>query len=308
MKPFTGKRNWVLTSLHITGFITLPNFFQSSWQNKLHTIVFRTLLYTIFPLFGILQIVSTFIYSINDMPEFLQRLLETVLMVTYFGEIVHCTIRWGQIIELFDLQDQVFSVSNRKIYNEYRRKEDLEMKIGILFNVLTVLGLILETMMPLSERTLYLMTTIYHHKKHPERVLPFHIWTPSFIDVSEKGTFIIVYLLEIYCLIMLAVMIINVIALQVIVPTPLVGQYKMFGEFIRKMGTEHKDQFGKAVFYTDVSRGRYLTEAELIEYWLVLSYQFKMTLSCSIIQSTFLDSRSFRTGKSWVVVRRGLPR
>uniref|UniRef100_A0A8D8XH10 Uncharacterized protein n=1 Tax=Cacopsylla melanoneura TaxID=428564 RepID=A0A8D8XH10_9HEMI len=109
------------------------------------------------------------------------------------------------------------------------------------------------------------MTSIYK-KKHPGRILPFHVWAP-FIDVSEKSVFVVFYLFELFALVGLGIVIFGACALQVIVPTSLVGQYKMFAKFANMIGAEHKDSFGDRIFYTDVSKGTYLYESQLREYW-----------------------------------------
>ncbi|KAL1450468.1 hypothetical protein WDU94_002833 [Cyamophila willieti] len=262
----TRTRDYFLHSLHIFGFISLPNFFQNSWTNKLHKLIVRQILFKISLLVMSLQVACTFIYAIHDIAEFLQRLLESAAIITYVTEAIHASFRLKELTDLFALQNRLFTVSDRKIYGEYLRKENLEVNILIVFIILTNLGLVLETMMPMSERTLYLMTTIYH-KKHPARILPLHLWTPSFFDISEKVPFIIVYLLEVYAFAVGMVAIFNVTVLQIFVPTSLVAQYKMFAKFVQKIGMEHRDRLGENIFYTNVSTGEYMTETKLLHDW-----------------------------------------
>uniref|UniRef100_A0A8D8TXR9 Uncharacterized protein n=1 Tax=Cacopsylla melanoneura TaxID=428564 RepID=A0A8D8TXR9_9HEMI len=269
MKKYKGTRNWLLGTLHLLGFITAPNFFQDEWKNKLHSLVvnrvFKLILYPIIVLIGVLQLASTFIYAIHDLSEFLRRILETILFGLFLGEAVYCSVCIDQMLKLFDLQDRLFTVTDKDIYRRYDRIEDLQVKFNIVCNVLTLLGLCLETLLPMSERTLYLMTSIYKNS-HPGRILLFHVWTAGFIDVTGNGVFYVVYILELFILTGFC-MCIFVFGLQMYLVTPLVGQYQMFARFVSKIGAEHRDGSGEIIFYTDVSTGTYLTESQLLEYW-----------------------------------------
>ncbi|KAL1450467.1 hypothetical protein WDU94_002832 [Cyamophila willieti] len=300
MKTYTGKRSWFLTSLDIFGFTNMPNFFQTSWKNKLLKVIFNRILFTGALCVMSLEVVCTFIYSIHDVAEFLQKLLESTAILMYLTESWLCKFRQREFINLFDLQERVFTVSDQKLYNKYLWKEKMELKTVIFMNVLTICGLILETLMPVSERTFYLMTSIYH-KKHPERRLPFQIWTPNCIDSSDKGPYVGFYLLEIYALVIVVVAIFNVTVLQIFIPTPLVAQYKMFAKFVQKIGMEHRDRFGENIFYTNVSTGEYLTETELLNYWLkntklehVRADIYGATKRNSILQCTFWKKNKYQ--------------
>ncbi|KAI5748652.1 hypothetical protein M8J76_000954 [Diaphorina citri] len=52
--------------------------------------------------------------------------------------------------------------------------------------------------------------------------------------------------------------------METIVPTSLLGQYEMLGEFVKLIGVEHRNKFGEYIFYTDVETGEYLTENQIM--------------------------------------------
>lgn len=109
------------------------------------------------------------------------------------------------------------------------------------------------------------MVSVYH-RKHPLRLLPFNAWTPGFIDISNKAWYLIMYLFQFNALVFMAVATFGVLAVQIVFPTPLKGQYDMFVEFVEKIGVNHKDSWGENIFYTDVASGRYVTETQLLQH------------------------------------------
>ncbi|KAI5756542.1 hypothetical protein M8J77_025781 [Diaphorina citri] len=167
------------------------------------------------------------------------------------------------VIELFDLQEKLFKVSNRNIYKKCILKEYTLLITALLFTILVSMGYIIETLLPASERTLWLMSSLYH-SKHPHRILPIIIWTPSSIDVTDDHYFVPFYLIELYATLLLHMATFEAAVLQTIVPTSLLGQYEMLGEFVKLIGVEHRDYFGEHIFYFDIAAGRYLTETQIL--------------------------------------------
>lgn len=261
--PHIKHRHLFLRTLHIWAFVRLPEM-ADSWTDKPVVLCLRYFLLGAGILFGCLMGLSTFLQAIHDTSEFIQRLLEFLLAFSMSVECFHMGVRLQQLLDLFDLQDRIFHVSNLRIYKKYARKENIEMGINITLNVMATLGLMFETVLPLTERNAFLMMSIYH-RKHPIRVLPFNIWTPGFIDTSNRTVYLVVYLFEVSASGFVAVATFGVLAMFIVFPTPLKGQYEMFAEFVQKTGANHQDSWGENIFYTDVASGRYVTETQLLE-------------------------------------------
>ncbi|KAL1461268.1 hypothetical protein WDU94_013185 [Cyamophila willieti] len=261
MKYHSSKRDLFLIPLHVIGLINLPEFKPNVWW--LHTYTAKSVFFCTAAMIGCLHFGNTVFYAVHDLTEFLQKLLESAIASVYVGEIFICKFQIDLIINMFDLQDEIFSVSNWKIYKKFVRKENFEISVLLLIGIIIVLGITLETILPLSDRTLYVMTSIYQHKI-PSRVLPFNLYTGS-IDVTDRlDTYCIVYVLEMYALVLFMVVVFEVVLLQITFPTPLVGQYEMLGEFGTMIGMEHRNSFGHFVFYTDLTTGKCITETKLL--------------------------------------------
>ncbi|KAI5747606.1 hypothetical protein M8J77_016438 [Diaphorina citri] len=212
----------------------------------------------------ILQYAGTFIFAIQDLSEFLQRLFESAFSATCAVDFLFYIFKLEEIIELFDVQERVYTVTNKRIHRKYLVQEYREVIMYFVTTGLVMVGLLIETVLPVSGRTLNLMSTVYR-RKYPSRILPFNVWTPSFIDASEKEYFITFYLLDVYLIILILTMVFGRMMLQTMFPTSLLGQYKMLAEFIKLIGVDHKDKSGETIFYTDIARGRYFTETDIIE-------------------------------------------
>lgn len=260
MGSYKGKRDLYLLPNHWGGLIEIPNYFKSPWKKRLYD-VYKWILFSAALVAALLNTASTLINSRHDLSEFLQRSLECAVVIGYVGENLIYKFRIKDVIHLFDHQERVFTISNLRIYKKYARKENLEIIIVLVFISFTLLIMVVETLLPLSERAKYLMTSIYH-RKHPERVLLFHLWTPSFIDTSEKKYFYVLYLFQVYSLGLLMAAVFEVKLLYSI-PTPLVGQYEMLGEYVKMIGkdTKHGDKFGRNLFVKNILlTGKYRSE------------------------------------------------
>lgn len=260
MGSYKGKRALFLLPNHWGGLIDIPNYFKSPWKKHLHD-AYKWILFSAALVAGPLNIASTLINSRHDLSEFLQRSLECSVVLGYVGENLIYKFKIKDVISLFDHQEKVFTKSNLSIYKKYARKENLEIVFVLVFICITLVGMIVETQLPLSERAEYLMTSIYH-RKHPQRVLLFHLWTPSFIDTSERKYFYVLYLFQLYALGLLMAAIFEVTLLYLI-PTPLVGQYEMLGEFVKMIGSDtkygeyfYKNSFVKNYLVTEEHRSK----------------------------------------------------
>lgn len=260
-----ARRYVFLLPLHVIGLISIPNFYEHDWKNKLHRLVYRNFMW-VGIIFGVLlQLTSTFIYSIHDLSEFLQRLLECLSDITILSTIFYYNVLMKEVIELLDLQEKEFKVSNIKIHKKYILQEQKFLAIAFLFSICVSTSFLIETILPKSERTLWLMTSLYH-RKHPDRVLPFNMWTPSFIDASDMEYFVILYLLEVCLLVYFTAGVFEMAVMHIIFPISLKGQYTMLGEFVELMGVEHRDSVGDLIFYSDVATGEYLTETQMLHF------------------------------------------
>lgn len=261
--PNERRRNMFLVTLHLFGLLRLPDISKKSWIDSPFIVVIRYTLLSNLLLVGFLMMLSTFFESIHDTSEFIQRYLEFIVGSTCTAEAFHIGFRLKQVLQLFNLQESVFHVTNESIYRKYTRIENIELGILIFCDVLVIFVLMFETFLPVTERNTFLMASVYH-KRYPFRLLPINIWTPNFIDINQKGWYICLYLLEINAVILMIVSIFGMLSMQIIFPTPLMGQYEMFIEFVEKIGTDHKNWYGETVFYTDVASGRYVTETQLL--------------------------------------------
>ncbi|KAI5751258.1 hypothetical protein M8J77_005828 [Diaphorina citri] len=264
MKYSKARRHVYLIPLHVCGFISIPNFHRYPWMNKLHNNVYRKYLCVVFVVAVSLQVASTFIHAIRDLPEFLQRLYESALVSSCVVDFVFYNTRLNQIIELFDLQEEVFKVTNKKIHRKYLKMEFYEVGMFLVFCILMLVGLLSQTFLPRSDENLNLIRTLYR-RKYPTRILPFNMWTPSFIDVSEMKYFVILYFFDVYGLVVILTLVFERILLQIVFPTSLLGQYEMLAEFVKLIGAEHRDKYGESIFYTDIAHGTYITETQILE-------------------------------------------
>lgn len=98
---------------------------------------------------------STFLQAIHDTSEFIQRLLEFLNALLVAVEALHIGFRLQQMLDLCHLQDKIFRVSNLKISEKYARKENIEIGVNIVLNVMATLGLMFETFLPLTERNAF---------------------------------------------------------------------------------------------------------------------------------------------------------
>ncbi|KAI5741202.1 hypothetical protein M8J76_011409 [Diaphorina citri] len=252
---YTKVRRYILLiPLHVFGLISLPNFYRHAWMNKAHRLIYRSFMWTIIALTITVLATTSFIYAIHDLSEFLQRILESISITTFSSELVYYNLRLGKLIELFDLQEQLFKVSNVRIHRKYLLLEWIELAVVLLLNVLLTGGLLMEPFLPMTERNMFLLTSIYH-RKHPSRTLPIPIWTPSFISIDEKRYYVLFFLFEIYIIVIVLITITVAMMLLILFPSSLAGQYEMLEEFIKLLGVEHRNACGELIFYTDVATG-----------------------------------------------------
>lgn len=263
MKYAKVRRYVFLIPLHVWGFISIPNYHRHTWMNKLHNLVYKKLLYMAFMLSLALQHACTFVYAIHDLPEFLQRLFESVLVVTCVVDLVFYNFKYDEITELFDLQEKVFKVSDKKIHRKYLTIEFFEVGVFFACSIFSMVGILSETFLPVSERNLYLMSTVYR-RKYPDKILPLNFWTPSFIDPSEMPYFVLFYLFEVYAVAMVLTVVFERLFILASFPTSLLGQYKMLAELVKLIGVELKDNAGENIFYTDIAHGTYISETQLL--------------------------------------------
>ncbi|XP_026679307.1 uncharacterized protein LOC113467372 isoform X2 [Diaphorina citri] len=258
------RRYLFLLPLHIFGLITTPNFHRQAWKNEAHNI-YTNFVWVFIALSLCAQWTSTFLYAIHDVSEFLQRFYESILLLLFFGELFVIKMRFHDVLELFHLQEHFYKISNRNIHRKYVMMESIELAVVFVINTVTSLTMLIEPFLPISERNIFLMTTIYG-RKDPRKVLISPVWEPSFIDIDKDGYFILVFSLQILVILLGQIASMSLLMVVIIFPTFPASQYEMLGEFVKLLGAEHRDGFGELIFYTDIATGAYLTETQMVHY------------------------------------------
>lgn len=249
----------MLKYLHYLGLINLPNYHKQKWKNIIHKYCFRTFVY--FGIFVglILSELATFIYSIHNLSEFLQRLFENISLSIFISHMIILNLHISQLTNLLDMMDTKFAVTDKELYLEYEHQCETTRRTAGSIAVFVGIFSFLErevNMLNNPEKTSYILETVYH-QKNSSRPLPYTLWFPSAMDVTGIQ-YIVFYCLEGIICCNLMICIYNVVNLNSIFSTPMVGQFKMLCKFILISGTKHQNNAGDTIYYTDVAVGDYI--------------------------------------------------
>ncbi|KAI5698182.1 hypothetical protein M8J75_002964 [Diaphorina citri] len=224
MERSPTSARFLYTIFQYLGVFPLQNP-KPDWRSGLHR-VYMWLQASLCAGLVVTHFLNTVLRAVHYWPEFLQRLLEDVVLDAIF----------------------LIMVGYRKVQLKF-------CMFGVLVGCVFV-GFLLELWAPLDEAELAMRRRLYQTAR-PERRLVFDIWIPG-VDETESWTYEILIILQLYC--GFIAYLTSVIAIMVI-PTLVIysqGQQRILCKHIQLLGTPHYDSDGNRIFYSNFEKNDYV--------------------------------------------------
>uniref|UniRef100_A0A8D8ZB37 Uncharacterized protein n=1 Tax=Cacopsylla melanoneura TaxID=428564 RepID=A0A8D8ZB37_9HEMI len=103
------------------------------------------------------------------------------------------------------------------------------------------------------QETIALMARLYH-RTDPVKLFPVTIWIP-FLDTNKMVYFIIVYLIELYLIVLIVASSYHFVKVGMTFSIAVTAQVEMLSKYVKMVGTEHRDQAGRLIYFMDVVDG-----------------------------------------------------
>lgn len=207
-------------------------------------------------LFIFLHFLSTICRSIRYLPEFFQLLYEDLICAFSYTCIVFIYNHYDDIKTWRNTMENFFKNTPPHITEPCERKSKIiVIVLGVSMASILVVNFF-EKYFPLSEEEFSIMKFTYR-TKYPNRRLYVNVWIP-FIDESEYWYYPVIYLLELYPLMLLLISIVVIKPFLIVLIIHLEAQYKILRSYVEKVGHIHKDSQGNVVFYTNIEANEYV--------------------------------------------------
>ncbi|KAI5728158.1 hypothetical protein M8J77_012336 [Diaphorina citri] len=260
MKFPTNERFILFTYLHSLGLISLPEYYADPWKNWMHKYCYRNGVYLVLTFGFILQSVNTFVFAIQDLSTFFQKMLETMFYLLIIMVGFKFNVKLDSVLLLLHTMDDQFTrtdanidIKYRIVDIKYRNKISIRMKFfaGCLLWILVTFAV--DAMM-VSQDTVDLWTKLYHRSK-PVRILPIMIWIPL-LNTNEQTIFLAVCAFEYYLMLLLFTLCYQLLIMEFTFTLALAAQYEMLCGFVELVGFQHRDD-RQPIYYVDIVKGLY---------------------------------------------------
>ncbi|KAI5723719.1 hypothetical protein M8J76_010032 [Diaphorina citri] len=253
MKFPTNERFILLTYLHSLGLISLPEYYADPWKNWLHKYCYRNGVYLALTFGFILQSVNTFVFAIQDLSTFFQKMLETLFSLVFIMAGFKFNVKLDSVLLLLHTMDDQFTRTDANIDIKYRNKISIRMKLfaGCLLWILVTF--VVDAMM-VSQDTVDLWTKLYHHSK-PVRILPIMIWIPL-LNTNEQTIFLAVCAFEYYLMLLLFILCYKLLIMESTFTLAMAAQYEMLCGYVELVGFQHRND-RQPIYYVDIVKGLY---------------------------------------------------
>ncbi|KAI5728316.1 hypothetical protein M8J77_014630 [Diaphorina citri] len=254
MERSPTSARFLYTTFQYLGVFPLQNP-KPDWRSGLHR-VYMWFQASLCAGLVVTHFLNTVLRAVHYWPEFLQRLLEDVILDAIFLIMVGYRMKMDEFNKILKFTEDSFSPAYPHILLQTRRKVQLKFcMFGVLVGCVFV-GFLLELWAPLDEAELAMRRRLYQTAR-PERRLVFDIWIPG-VDETESWTYEILIILQLYC--GFIAYLTSVIAIMVI-PTLVIysqGQQRILCKHIQLLGTPHYDSDGNRIFYSNFEKNDYV--------------------------------------------------
>ncbi|KAI5695694.1 hypothetical protein M8J75_002000 [Diaphorina citri] len=237
--------------LHCAALKTIGGKCVLSWSNK-YQCLYILFQYSTISFYLICHAWSTFTRAIRYLPEFIQTFFEDVTTNMIVFEIICFNFKFENIMELANLMENAFCSVNSKVTRKVQLKSKKLLLLIFLGISFSVIGLVMQTMVPLTAKELEIQTDVYR-TKHPERILMSNVRVPL-IDETESWYYEAIMVMEIYLGLAYIVGVTLVVTLIPNVVIFMEGQYTILCEHVLNLGTQLRDIHGHRFFYTNLEK------------------------------------------------------
>ncbi|KAI5722288.1 hypothetical protein M8J76_006398 [Diaphorina citri] len=237
--------------LHCAALKTIGGKCVLSWSNK-YQCLYILFQYSTISFYLICHAWSTFTRAIRYLPEFIQTFFEDVTTNMIVFEIICFNFKFENIMELANLMENAFCSVNSKVTRKVQLKSKKLLLLIFLGISFSVIGLVMQTMVPLTAKELEIQTDVYR-TKHPERILMSNVRVPL-IDGTESWYYEAIMVMEIYLGLAYIVGVTLVVTLIPNVVIFMEGQYTILCEHVLNLGSQLRDIHGHRFFYTNLEK------------------------------------------------------
>ncbi|KAI5692133.1 hypothetical protein M8J76_011561 [Diaphorina citri] len=263
---FTSQHSWsssrltrllktLLKLYHLFGIISLPSYHAQSWKSKVHRFYSRCVIF-LNNTGTVCVLSSTFIYSVHDEAEFVQKLFEMCMVLFLLLEINLFRASLGELLELVHHLENVSCKSHMKAVLLRKRQDGRLIYLVVYAFVIMCTALQIVPLLPKSPEELETNRRIYN-LSHPNNVLPVPMYIPL-VDTSEPQMYPCMYVLNMYLCVLTMF---NGIASNVTFPLLvhlILLQYEVLSNYIRQIGVQHTNANGRRIYYTNIRRGDFI--------------------------------------------------
>uniref|UniRef100_A0A8D8T4X9 Odorant receptor n=1 Tax=Cacopsylla melanoneura TaxID=428564 RepID=A0A8D8T4X9_9HEMI len=201
------------------------------------------------------HLLSTLTRSVRLSAEFAQAVLEDLITIISLYLVNFIRINYDQILSLLTIVENSFSKADKKILRRCEHQCKILFFAVVLGMTSTIFGIFLESILPVSAKVLEMRRFVYQ-TEHPERRHPFNVRYP-FIDESKSWAFEIVFIQQVYVLVLMQCYLILTIPILPFTLFNVRSQYEMLANYIVKIGDTHRDEFGNEIVYTNIETNEY---------------------------------------------------
>lgn len=193
---------------------------------------------------------STVTRAYRYSPELIQSLFEFCVMGPAIGITSHMSWYYRRYANFLVNTESHFSRANKRILHKCEQRSKLVLTVLASLLSGSILGLLLESSVPLLPKEVEIRRLVYQ-TKHPQRRHPINLRFPN-VDESESWAYEIIYAFFFYWDILLNMTLSLLISTLPVVMIHIKGQYEILAQFAKKIGRKHVDANGMEIFYTNI--------------------------------------------------------
>ncbi|KAI5696048.1 hypothetical protein M8J75_007385 [Diaphorina citri] len=234
-----------LHSLHMFGFLSLPNFYQDPRKTQWHRYYSNVVVTTLF-LHNVSTTSALFVYCVHDLGDFFEKVFEGLACVICAVDVFYLRWNLAQFLALLDsFEEFALRHARNPTLVSLKRREKNVLRLVRVVMALSVIGLNLLPLLPKSPQELARLQRIYKHK-YPQNTFSVPLYIP-YIDTSEPTVYAILYVLTAFC----GFLYYSTLTMTAVVFSFLVFDLKAYAE-------EHRDPQGRLIFYTNLVQNEYI--------------------------------------------------
>ncbi|KAI5722991.1 hypothetical protein M8J76_016582 [Diaphorina citri] len=245
-----------LHSLHMFGFLSLPNFYQDPRKTQWHRYYSNVVVTTLF-LHNVSTTSALFVYCVHDLGDFFEKVFEGLACVICAVDVFYLRWNLAQFLALLDsFEEFALRHARNPTLVSLKRREKNVLRLVRVVMALSVIGLNLLPLLPKSPQELARLQRIYKHK-YPQNTFSVPLYIP-YIDTSEPTVYAILYVLTAFC----GFLYYSTLTMTAVVFSFLVFDLKAYAEvasaLVLLLGQEHRDPQGRLIFYTNLVQNEYI--------------------------------------------------